>query len=113
MLLTLPEAVGPLFLSFIMDTGLFLSSSFYLLLILGMEGVGRARLRQDRVQMHLTSQGRFEDQPPPQLLGKGNYLPLMICIWLLMGHQDIPRKTQKCGGSRGCVVGPQRRIRGR
>lgn len=65
MLLTLPEAVGPLFLSFIMDTGLFLSSSFYLLLILGMEGVGRARLRQDRVQMHLTSQGRFEDQPPP------------------------------------------------
>lgn len=39
-LLTLPEAVGPLFLSFIMDTGLFLLSSFYLLLIQWMEGVG-------------------------------------------------------------------------
>lgn len=48
MLLILPAAVPPqgglsgVTLCFIMDTGLFLFSSFYLLLILGLEGVGRA-----------------------------------------------------------------------
>ena len=50
-------------LCFSMDTSLFPFSFLYLLLILGVEAEGRARLQQGRVQLHLLG-GGFEDQPP-------------------------------------------------
>lgn len=111
MLLILPAAVGPppgglsgVTLCFIMDTGLFLFSSFYLLLILGMEGVGRASIRWDGVQMPLTSQGGFEDRPSQ--LGEGQLSAANDLHLAFNGPSRYTKKDPEVWRLRGCGVGP-------